>query len=206
MHTRLIKLINRIRAFGSKNWSDHKVVKRLLRAFSVRNLTLTTIIRKDPDFKRMTPDDVLGQICHYELMEQEAQHVKQLSKLNLSAKNKEAALKASKKSKGKEKEVEESNDDESFDSEDALSLFMKKLKKFMKKEGGNKKRDKKDKTKTKRTKRPCYNCGKVGHFIADCSHPKKDKEEETKDDKSHKHEKKKTHKEKHSGQVHVGEE
>jgi hypothetical protein len=43
-----------------------------------------------------------------------------------------------------------------------MALFMKKLKKYIKKKKFTK-GDKKLKTTTKRT---CYNCGKHGHFIA----------------------------------------
>ena len=31
MYTRLKKLINKIRSYGSKKWTDHEVVKRMLR-------------------------------------------------------------------------------------------------------------------------------------------------------------------------------
>ena len=68
MYTRLKKLINKVRSYGSKKWNDHKVVKRMLRAFSMRNLTLCTLIRENPNFKRMTPDEVLGKIINHEMM------------------------------------------------------------------------------------------------------------------------------------------
>jgi hypothetical protein len=40
MYTRLKKMINQVRSLGSKMWTDHEVVKRMIRAFSVRNITL----------------------------------------------------------------------------------------------------------------------------------------------------------------------
>jgi hypothetical protein len=49
------------------------------------------------------------------------------------------------------------------DAED-MALFMKKFKKYMEKKKFSK-GDKKFKSTTKRT---CYNCGKHGHFIANC--------------------------------------
>jgi hypothetical protein len=42
MYTRLKKMINQVRNLGSKKWTDHEVVKRMIRAFSVRNITLCT--------------------------------------------------------------------------------------------------------------------------------------------------------------------
>jgi hypothetical protein len=58
--------------------------------------------------------------------------------------------------------------------------------------------DRKEKT---RSKRVCYNCGKSGHFIAQCLHERKyeDNDKKKKFDKSYKKDKKKPY-----GQAHVG--
>lgn len=56
------KIINKIRNYGSKKWTVHKVVKRMLRAFSVRNMTLYTLIREIPNYKKMMLEEVLGKI------------------------------------------------------------------------------------------------------------------------------------------------
>ncbi|XP_073290536.1 uncharacterized protein [Primulina huaijiensis] len=60
-------------------------------------------------------------------------------------------------------------------SNDAISLFVKKLSRFMKKNHRayqNPNRNfKKDSTPGDMA---CFNCGKIGHFIADCPKPKKD--------------------------------
>jgi hypothetical protein len=39
------------RSLGSTEWDDHKVTKKLLRAFTPRNPTLATMIRRDAKFK-----------------------------------------------------------------------------------------------------------------------------------------------------------
>jgi hypothetical protein len=39
-----------------------------------------SLIQQDPTFKKMTPDDVLGKIINHEMLVEEAQHVKNLSK------------------------------------------------------------------------------------------------------------------------------
>jgi hypothetical protein len=56
----------------------------------------------------MTPDDALGKIINHEMLVEEAQHVKNLSKGIIYSKKQHIAFKATKKSKSK-KVVEESS-------------------------------------------------------------------------------------------------
>jgi hypothetical protein len=44
------------------------VTKKLLRAFTPRNPTLATMIRRDPKFKTKTPNQLLGEIIYQELV------------------------------------------------------------------------------------------------------------------------------------------
>jgi hypothetical protein len=48
MYDRLMVLVSDIRSLGSTKWEVHKVVKKLLRAFALRNPTLATMIRRVP--------------------------------------------------------------------------------------------------------------------------------------------------------------
>jgi hypothetical protein len=66
-----------------------------------------SLIQQDPTFKKITLDDVLGKIINHEMLVEEAQHVKNLSKGIISSRKYEIIFKASKKSKSK-KVVEES--------------------------------------------------------------------------------------------------
>jgi hypothetical protein len=61
MYDRLMILVSDIRSLGSTVWDDHKVTKKLLRAFTPRNPTLATIIRRDPKFKIKRPNQLLGE-------------------------------------------------------------------------------------------------------------------------------------------------
>jgi hypothetical protein len=47
MYDRLMILVSDIRSLESMEWDDHKVTKKLLRAFTLRNSTLATMIRRD---------------------------------------------------------------------------------------------------------------------------------------------------------------
>jgi hypothetical protein len=59
MYNRLIRIVNEIKGLGSKDMTDNFVVKKMLRAITPRNPTLATIIRKQKDFAKLTPHDVL---------------------------------------------------------------------------------------------------------------------------------------------------
>ena len=143
---------------------------------------------------------MLGRILAHELMEEKANEVKSHAKQNSTSKNKEIAFKAS-----KSKQVQESSSSEDESSEDEeMAFFVKRFKKFMKKSGYGK--YKRDIPKRRTSKRGCYECGEVGHFIADCPNKKKGKDKEEKKSKPFKKDKYKTHKKKYSGQAHIGEE
>jgi hypothetical protein len=84
-----------------------------------------------------------------------------------------------------------------------MALFIKKFNKFISKRRSFK-RDRKEKP---RSKRVCYNCGKSGHFISQCSYERKeeDNDKRKKFDKSYKKDKKFT-KKKPYRQAHIGQE
>ncbi|XP_025806787.1 uncharacterized protein LOC112885370 [Panicum hallii] len=138
MYTRLKKMINQVRSLGSKKWTDHEVVKRMIRAFSVRNITLCTLIRESPNYKKMTPKEVLGKIINHQMMESEAKYVKSLSKGTSTSRGQDIALKANKKEKS-QKVVQESsssdNDKKRKDNKEK-KYFTKDKKFFKKKQSG----------------------------------------------------------------------
>jgi hypothetical protein len=193
MFNRLKKLVNKTKALGSKKWTSRILTEHMMRVYSPMNYNVVALIRQDPAYKRMSFNDVLGRIMNHEMYIKEANHVKDLSKGITTTRKQEIAFKANKKSKNKQEVVESSSED-SFECDDEdMALFMKKFKKYIKKKKFVK-GDKKLKTTTKRT---CYNCGKHGHFIANCpfEHDKK-KYKPYKKDKGYK---KKSYDEAHNG-------
>jgi hypothetical protein len=128
---------------------------------------------------------------------EEANHVKNLSKGITTTRKQEIAFKANKKSKNKqvvvessseEEEEEEEEEDEEEEEESSecdaedMTLFTKKFKKYIKKKNFSK-GDKKFKSTTNRT---CYNCGKHGHFIANCPFECMDDDDDKKKSKPYK--------------------
>jgi hypothetical protein len=120
-------------------------------------------------------------------------------------KNKGVALKASSKEKrsssSTSRTVVEEDGDEDSDMDmtpEQMALFVRKFNKMFKKSGFFNKNKDKDKIKTKRTsKRPCFGCGKEGHFIAECPNIKVRRRDTNKFDKN---------KKKEVSEAHLGEE
>jgi hypothetical protein len=56
------------------------MIDRMLRAYAIKDTTVIFLIQQDHTFKKMSPDDVLGKIINHEILVEEAQHVKNLSK------------------------------------------------------------------------------------------------------------------------------
>jgi hypothetical protein len=86
MYNWLMKLVNKVRAYGSRRWGDRRVTDRVLRGYAVKDTTVISLIQQDPTFKKMSLDDVLGKIINHEMLVEEANHVKNLSKGIISSK------------------------------------------------------------------------------------------------------------------------
>jgi hypothetical protein len=97
----LKKLVNKPRALGSKKWTDHMLMERLMMAYTSMNYNVVTLIRQDPAYKKLTSDDVLGMIMNHEMNIQEANNIKNLYKGISTSKKQDIALKANKSKKKK---------------------------------------------------------------------------------------------------------
>jgi hypothetical protein len=208
MYNCMKHLVNKVRAYGSKRWTNMLMVTRLLKAYTIRDTTLMSIIRGDSNLRRMTPDDVLARIINHELLLEEVKYVKNLSKGILSTKKDDIALKAIKKSNkmqilvessSEEEQEQEDEDEEKEYDEEEITLFIKKFNNYMNKRRSIK-GDKKERT---RSKRVCYSSGKSGHFIAQCSYERREEDDDKKKKKEKNYKKdKKFLKKKPYGEAH----
>jgi hypothetical protein len=80
MFNRLKKLVNKARALGSNKWTNHMLTERLMMAYTPMNYNVVVLIRQDPDYKKMTFDDVLERIMNHEMNIQEVNYIKNLYK------------------------------------------------------------------------------------------------------------------------------
>jgi hypothetical protein len=68
MYNRLKTLVNQVRNLGSTKWDDHEMVKVILRSLVFLNSTQVQLIRGDPRYKLMSPEEVIGKFVSFELM------------------------------------------------------------------------------------------------------------------------------------------
>jgi hypothetical protein len=58
MYNQLKTLVNQVRNLGSKKWDDHEMVKVILRSLVFLNPTQVQLIRGDPRYTLMSPEEV----------------------------------------------------------------------------------------------------------------------------------------------------
>jgi hypothetical protein len=68
MYSQLKTLVNQVRNLGSTKWDDHEMVKVILRSLVFLNPTQVKLIRGDPRYKLMSPEEVIGKFVSFELM------------------------------------------------------------------------------------------------------------------------------------------
>jgi hypothetical protein len=166
----------------------------MFRSFTVIDPHLVNLIRENPKYTKMTPEEILGKFVSGRMMMKEAQYVDDAlngplpvyepQPVSLKATNSREAL----PSKVAQVEVAGLNEDE-------MALIIKRFKTALK---GRKEYPTKNKT---RGKHSCFKCGKTGHFIAQCL----DNENNQAQERHGKKEKKKNYR-KAKGEVHLGKE
>jgi hypothetical protein len=164
-------LVSDIRALGSKDRDDSKVTNKLLRAFAPKYKNLTEMIRRDPRYPIMTPTQLVGEILHQELVDQDVEKsitLKMGKSLALNASSSEVVEAKPKPPKSKK---EDTSDEGSTDEETAFAI--RKYKRFLKSRASRKGCDERK----KKSQRKCYQCGEYGHFIVECPKNKNKNEE-----------------------------
>jgi hypothetical protein len=75
MYNRLKAMVNQVRNLGSTKWDDHEMVKVILRSLVFRNTTEVQLIRENPRYKQMSPEEVIGKFVSFELMVKDSKHI-----------------------------------------------------------------------------------------------------------------------------------
>jgi hypothetical protein len=158
-YNRLKTLVNKIRSYGSTRWTDHDVVRLMLRSFTVIDPHLVNLIRENPRYTKMTPEEIFGKLVSGRMMVKEARYVDDALNEPLPFHEPQPiALKATSSrevlpSKVAQVEAAGLNEEE-------MALIIKRFKTSLK---GHKEYPNKNKS---RRKRSCFKCGKSGQFIA----------------------------------------
>jgi hypothetical protein len=180
-YNRLKTLMNKIQSYGSRRWTDHDVVRLMLRPFTIIDPHLVNLIRENPKYTKMTPEKILGKFISGCMMVKEARYVDDIAN---------GPLPLYKPQPNKMARVEAAGL-----NEEEMTLVIKHFKTALKgcKEYPNKKKS--------RGKRSCFKCGKSGHFIEQCL----DNENDQGQEKKWKNKKKKNYW-KAKGEAHIGKE
>jgi hypothetical protein len=193
-YNRLKTLVNKIRSYGSTRWTDHDVVRLMLRSFTVLDPHLVNSIRENLRYTKMTPEEILGKFVSGRMMIKEARYVDEALNGPMPIYEPQTvALKATSSREALPSKVVQV--EAAGLNEDEMALIIKRFKTALK---GRKEHPNKSKTKGKRS---CFKCGKTGHFIANCPDNDSDQGQE----KGGKREKKKSYK-KAKGEAHLGKE
>jgi hypothetical protein len=159
-YNRLKTLVNQIQNYGSTRWTDHDVVRLMLRSFTVLDPNLVNLIRENPRYTKMTPEEILGKFLSGRMMAKEARYIDEVANGSLPHYNEPQpiALKAT-----NQKEVLPDNVAQvevASLNEEEMALVIKRFKTALK---GHKDFSNKGKS---RGKHACFKCGKPCHFIA----------------------------------------
>jgi hypothetical protein len=190
MYNRLKTLVNQVRNLGSKKWDDHEMVKVILRSLVSLNPTQVQLIRDNPRYTLMTPEEVIGNFVSFELMIKGSKKINELDGPSTSEAQ-PVAFKATKKRRRNLHQVEHPSTPPSSTTRKWCSSSRASAKSSSK--GGG------------RITRPAprkygYKCGKPGHFIAKC--PLSSDSDRGDDKKGRRKEKKRYYKKK-GGDAHV---
>jgi hypothetical protein len=193
MYNRLKTLVNQVRNLGSTKWDDHEMVKFILRSLVFRNPTQVQLIRGDPRYKLMSPEEVIGKFVSFELMIKDSKHIVNLEQGATSTPEVQPiAFKATEEEKRESTPSRLPIDASKLDNKE-MALIIKSFRQILKQRRG--------KDYKPRSKRVCYKCGKPSHFIAKC--PNLSDSDRGDDKKGKKKEKNRYYKRKQGGDAHV---
>jgi hypothetical protein len=158
MYNRLKTLVNQVRNRGSTKWDDHEMVKVILRSLIFRNPTQVQLIRGDPRYKLMSPEEVIGKFVSFELMIKGCKQIVEQGGTS-TPEVQPVAFKATEEKKEESTSSRLPIDASKLDNEE-MALIIKSFRQILKQRRG--------KDHKPRSKKVCYKCGKPGHFIAKC--------------------------------------
>jgi hypothetical protein len=190
MYNRLNTLVNQVRNLGSTKWDDHEMVKIILRSLVFRNPTQVQLIRGDPRYKLMSPEEVIGKFVSFELMIKGSKQIVEQGGTS-TPKVQPVAFKATEEKKEESTSSRLPIDASKLDNEE-MTLIIKSFRQILKQRRG--------KDYKPRSKKVCYKCGKPCHFIAKC--PLYSDSDRSDDKKGKKKEEKRYYKKK-GGDAHV---
>jgi hypothetical protein len=158
MYNRPKTLVNQVRNLGSKKWDDHEMVKVILRSLVFLNPTQVQLIRGDPRYTLISPEEVIGKFVSFELMIKGSKKIIEQDGPS-TPEAQPVAFKATKEKKEESTSSRLPIDASKLDNEE-MTLIIKSFRQILKQRRG--------KDYKSHSKKVCYKCGKPSHFIAKC--------------------------------------
>jgi hypothetical protein len=172
MYNRLKTMVNQVRNLRSTKWDDHEMVKVILRSHVIRNPTQVQLIRGDPRYKHMSPEEVIDKFVRFELMIKDSKHIVNLEQGATSTPEVQPiAFKATEEKKEDSTPSRLPIIASKLENEE-MALIIKSFRQILKQRRG--------KDYKPHSKRVCYRCGKSGHFIAKCPYSSESDRDEDK--------------------------
>jgi hypothetical protein len=160
-YNRLNTLVNKIWSYGSTRWTDHDVVRLMLRSFTVIDPHLVNLIHENPRYTKMMPEEILRKFISGRMMVKEAWYVDDALNEPLPLHEPQrVALKATRSREALPSKVAQV--EATGLNEEEMALIIKRFKTALK---GRTEYPNKNKS---RGKHSCFKCGKSSHFIAQC--------------------------------------
>jgi hypothetical protein len=189
--------VNQVRNLRSTKWDDHEMVKVILRSLVFRNPTQVQLICRDPRYKQMSPEEVIGKFVSFELMSKDSKHIVNLEQGAASTPEVQpVAFKAMEEKKEESTPTSRIPINASKLDNEEMALIIKSFRQILKQRKG--------KDYKPLSKRVCYRCGKSGHFIAKCPYTSDSDRDD--DKKGKKKIEKKRYYHKKGGEAHMGQE
>jgi hypothetical protein len=136
------------------------MVKVILRSLVFRNSTQVQLIRGDPRYKLMSPEEVIDKFVSFEIMIKDSKHIVNLEQGTTSTPEVQpVAFKAAEEEKKESTSSRLPIDASKLDNEEMV-LIIKSFRQILKQRRG--------KDYKSCSKKVCYQCGKSDHFIAKC--------------------------------------
>jgi hypothetical protein len=193
MYNRLKTMVNQVRNLGNTKWDDHEMVKVIFRSLIFRNPTQVPLIRGDPRYKLMSPEEVIDKFVSFELMIKDSKHIVNLDQGATSTPEVQPiAFKATKEKKEESTPSRLPINASKLDNEE-MALIIKSFRQILKQRRG--------KDCKPHSKRVCYRCGKFSHFIAKC--PISSESDRDEDKKGKKKKEKNRYYKKKGGDAHI---
>ena len=159
MYNRLKTMVNQVRNLTRTKWDDHEMVKVILRSLVFRNPTQVQLIRGDPRYKHMSPEEVIGKLVSFELMIKGSKKIIEQDAPS-TPEAQPVAFNATEEKKEESTSSRLPIDASKLDNEE-MALIINSFRQLLKQRRG--------KDYKSCSKKVCYKCGKPGHFIAKCA-------------------------------------